>query len=304
MEGFKDQEARCSHIFDELGEVYHLYTPENFELIFSGTEDFKRGMSIFGICCKLFASVRVLTFQLMSNHIHIAAAGALESLQGLFALFKSTLERESLSMGHPHQWEKFTPGIRKLETLSDIRNVIVYDNKNGYLVHPEHTPYTYPWGANRYYFNPDARKLALGNAVKILYRERRQIMRSHRADDIEGLMSYEGYALPLSFCEVSLGESLFRTPSHYHESLSRSIERNAKIVAEIGESVAYTDEELFSALVRISRQKFDCPIPSQVASEAKLQLAATMRYDYNASDKQISRMLKLDPELLRSILRR
>lgn len=304
MANYREQEEICAHIFESLGDVYHLYTPENYEIIFTNEDEFKKGMSIFGICCKLCPKVRILTFQLMSNHIHIASCGPIESLLEMFELFKSTLEKVSSLHGHPHEWKKFTPGTRRLETLDDIRNVIVYDNRNGYLVHNEYTPYTYPWGANRYYFNPDARKLALNYAVKMFTRERRALMRSHRADDIDDLMSYEGYALPLSFCEVSLGESLFRTPSHYHESLSKSIEKSSKIAAEIGESVFYTDEELFAALVRISCQKFDCPIPSQASAEAKLQMASTMRYDYNASDKQISRMLKLDLELLRSILRR
>lgn len=298
MSEYFEREPLCQAAFDKMGEVYHLWTPENFELIFRSDEDFKIGMGIMGICAKLSPDVKILTFELMSNHIHIAAAASESNLREMFELFKKILSRNIST-----DWSLFQPGIRLLSSLGQVRNVIVYDNRNGYLVNRDYSPYTYPWGANRYYFNPDARKLALANTKKMNYGERRNLVSSHIADEVKDLLIYEGYALPLSFCDIDRAETLFRDQSHYFELLSRSIENSKEIAKEIGESVFYTDGELFAAISKISREKYDNPQPSTLPVASKLELAATMRYDYKAGEKQICRMLKLDPTVLRSVIR-
>ena len=136
------------------------------------------------------------------------------------------------------------------------------------------------------------------------------------------------------------GEALFRDPAHYFSKISRSIEADAKIAKEIGESVFYTDDDLYSAVCRLANEKFSklgsagqgagrgawqgiagqaggvggqtagmavghaagarCN-PSQLPAQAKLELARAMRFEYNASDKQIQRMLKLDPQIISSL---
>lgn len=237
MAGFNEKEARCQRLFDSLGEVYHLWTKENFELIFTSEEDFKVGMTIFGFSAALHKEVKVLTFELMSNHIHIAASGTKDALTELFESFKDFLSRYMNHIGRCQDWKQFQMGLRRIETLNDARNVIIYD-------------------------------------------------------------------LPLSFCDIATGESLFVDATHYFEKISRSIESNKSIAAELGESLYYTDNELYIAIAGISASKFDCPSPKLAPTQAKLELAAIMRYDYNASESQICRMLKIEPDLLRSIFRK
>lgn len=304
MAGFKEKEAKCQSIFEGLGEIYHLWTRENFELIFTSEEDFKTGMTIFGFSAALHKEVKVLTFELMSNHIHIAASGTKDALTELFECFKYFLSRYMNHIGRCQDWKQFQMGLRRVETLNDARNVIIYDNRNGYLVNREYTPMSYPWGANRYYFNPDAQRLAKTNTTKIPIKTRRDILRSHAADFLEQIVAFDGYALPLSFCDISTGESLFVDATHYFEKISRSIETNKAIAAEIGESLYYTDNELYIAIAGISSSKFGCPSPKVAPTQAKLELAAIMRYDYNASESQICRILKIEPDLLRSIFRK
>lgn len=304
MADFREQELSCKVAFEGLGETFHLWTAENFELIFSNDEDFKVGMAIMGICTRMFENVRVLTFELMSNHIHVAAAASSEEiLREFFEEFKNMLSRNWAQRGKSADWKNFKAGFRQLKSLNEVRNVIIYDNRNGYIAHPEHTPYTYPWGANRYYFNPDAVRLALKEAVNMPIRDRRTFSRSHVADKFENFLYFDGYLLPLSFCDIAVGESLFRSPSHYFAQLFKGVEKNQEIAREIGESQAYTDDELMLAISKLSMSKFKVASPSLVPIQGKLELAATMRYDYNAGDKQICRILRLDESLLKAIIR-
>ena len=326
------KESLCEREFFEIGECFHLWTPENFEIIFTCDEDFREGMGIVGIAAKLFSDVRLLTYEIMSNHLHLTAAGRLQRVMALFDAIEDMLERHFKSKGRTIAWNKFKPGHRLLESLNDLRGVIVYNNRNGYVVSPAYTPFTYPWGANRYYFNPDARRLAAEHAEPVRVREIRYLSHTKFCDSIKDLKKFDGYALPTSFCDIKAGERLFRDPAHYFSKISRSIEADAKIAKEIGESVFYTDDDLYGAVCRMANEKFSelggagqgagrgagqgvasqaCGAggqtfgrqipPSQLPAQAKLDLARTMRFDYNASDKQIQRMLKLDAQTLAAV---
>lgn len=294
MKNFNEQERQCQRAFARLGEIFHLWTPENFEIIFTCDEDFKAGMGIIGICAKLFSDVIIITFELMTNHIHITAAGTQERINEMFAHIRQMLIKLFEGQGRHIDWTKFTAGLRKINSLEDARNVIAYDNRNGFIVCPDHTPYSYPWGANRFYFNNDAKELANEHSMNMTVRSIRALSHSRMADGIKGLKSYDGYALPLSFCDIGTGEQLFRDATHYFNKISKNIECSREIAREIGESVYYTDDELFNALCKICNEKYGSPTPSLLPTQAKLELAKTLHYEYNASAKQIQRMLKLN----------
>jgi len=299
--GFVEKENCCERAFIGCGECYHLWTSENFEIIFTDEDDYKIGMNIIGIASKLFPEVRLLTFEIMSNHLHLTCSGSLDKILALFETIKDLLKRFAKVKGRIINWDGFVAGTRLLETLSDIRNVIVYDNRNGYVVSNQYTPFTYPWGANRYYFNPDACRLAEIGARPMHIREIRAISHVRYADSVKGLMKFDGYALPLSFCDIEIGEQLFRDAPHYFNKIAKNIESSAAIAKEIGESIHYTDDELFDAVSKICSRKYADPVPSRLKPEAKIEVAKTMRFEYNASVKQIQRMLKLDSGIISAL---
>ena len=73
-------------IFDEFAPFWHLWTPENHEIIFPDDDYFKAGMDIMGICARLLPGAQVITFALMSNHVHIAFSGDEQSVIEFFKL--------------------------------------------------------------------------------------------------------------------------------------------------------------------------------------------------------------------------
>lgn len=294
-------EAECASCFRELLPVHHLWTPENFQIIFTCEEDFKSGMNIFGLCAGMFPDIIILTFELMSNHLHIAASGDKSRILELFELFKLILKRYCIANGYTIDWTSFLASTRPILTLEDARNVIAYDNRNGFLVSPDETPFSYRWGANKYYFNPAAKCYANERASDITLRDKRMFSHSHKFDDVMGLKLSEGYILPLSFCRIDLGEKIFRNASHYFNKVSKSIEAFKKISEEIGESVFYTDDELFSIACRICREKYGAGSPSLIPAAAKVELAKTLHYEYNAQGKALQRILRLNPGVINSL---
>lgn len=301
MQNFREEESRCSQIFADLGNCYHLWTSERCEVIFRSEEEFCSGMNVIGICARLFPQIRILTFEIMSNHLHLVVAGDEIAVRSYFDSVKTYLMRHFKKDGRTIDWSTFNLGIRKLTILEEVRNVIVYNNRNGYVVSSVYTPFTYPWGANRYYFSPDSVALASLLSKPVKLRERQAAIRSRVADDIEGLMMYEGCISPVSFCDISTGEKLFRGPSHYFYKLGRSIENQKEIAKEISEGVFYTDDELFMSIVSIAQKRYNVKTLTEAGASVKIELAKIMRYEYNASSKQIARFLKLSDVVLASI---
>lgn len=298
MSDFSNKEGRCLLCFSELGPCYHLWTPENFEIIFRDAEEFRIGMGIIAISAKCFPDVRVITFELMTNHLHIMAAGDESRIRQMFEQIKKLLMRMAGDAGRTINWTAFKPGMRQLNDIADARNVLIYDNRNGFLVHDNYTPFSYPWGANYCYFNPDAKKRFQESSVPSTIKDRRSIFRSHISDGIQGLRLLDGCFSPFSFCDIATGESIFRDAVHYFHMLGRNIESNKEIAKEIGESISYTEDELYAAISAKCRNEYGMANPAQIPSDAKIAMAKVMRYEYNATLKQIQRMLRLDSRVL------
>lgn len=301
VKSYHEKEPGSSEVFCELGPCWHLWTSEDFEIIFQNDDDYRAGMDIVAIAAKMCPDLIVLTFEIMSNHLHLCVAGDEKLVDAMFDIIKEFLRRYFGKLGRAIDWEKFRCGRRLLETMEELRNAIVYDNRNGFVVRPEYSPFTYPWGANKYFFNPAACQLEMLDCHEMSLRERRRKTHSRKADGISGVMVSGGCASPLSFCRIDLAENIFHDASHYFYKLGRSVELNAKFAKEMGESVYYTDNELFALLCKLCKEQYGVSAPSQVPSDAKLELAKMLKLSYNASLKQIKRMLKLGQNVLDSL---
>ena len=88
MISYSEMESKCSLTFSNSGPYWHLWTPENYQVIFPDKDAFIAGMNILAICSRLVPEAKVITFELMSNHLHLALAGLKEAALRLFKLFK------------------------------------------------------------------------------------------------------------------------------------------------------------------------------------------------------------------------
>lgn len=299
MKTFSELEGRCSLTFNKSGLYWHLWTPEDHPVILPDKEAFMAAMSILAICARLIPEVTIITFQLMSNHLHLTSAGSKEMILRLFHLFIRYLSKHLRARGLTTSLSFPDIDPRPLENLQDLRNVITYNNRNGYVVNPNETPFTYPWGANSYYFNYSAKARFKESRATIPKAERRLLIHSHDADKLsKPIYTVDGYACPMDFCDIGLGESMFRCASHYFREVSRNIESQKSIAKEIGESVFYTDDELFGIVLSLCHDKFDGQKPTMLPVSAKQEMALLLHNEYNASNKQIQRMLRLDSSIV------
>lgn len=242
-------EEECEFRFRELGPCYHLCTSENAPILFHNEGDFKTAMNIIALASKLFPDIKILTFEVMNNHLHFALCGN--------------------------------------------------ENRNGYVADNGHTPFSYPWGANRFFFNDEAKIRYESMKVAATARWKRNAFHSNLGDNLAELNHLDGYVSPMCFCHIRLAEGLFINAHQFFSKITKSVESSAVIAKEIGESVFYTDNELFSIISQKCYKQYGCKSPAMIPAEAKVTVAKMMHFDYNSSDKQISRILRMEIDAVR-----
>lgn len=302
---FGERERQCENLFRRRGPFFHVCTPGDDSLILFETEDdFRFAMNLFALVSHLFPDVRIITFEVMDSHIHIIMEGFASRAKELFEQFRKRLYRFYHSTGRVRDLHAFQPNIIPVEDLTFLRNSIAYVNRNGFLVHPEYTPFSYPWGANRFYFNPDSNSRQEGRYGDLSYDEKRRLFRSNTIDYPEQNILVDGYISPASFCDLDLGEALFRDARHYFALVSRSVEGYQDIARLLGDQFFCTDDELFIIIRQISKDKYGSSRLDTLAPDLKIELAKTMYYDYKASVQQIHRMLRVAESDVRALFGR
>lgn len=194
--------------------------------------------------------------------------------------------------------KRLTFNIYPIDSLDKLRNAIAYINRNGAVVCPDENVFTYRWGANRYFFNREARLRYAESGRLAKQTEKRAMTRSHTLDNQEHIVVLDGHIAPLCFCKVSEAESFFRDSRHYFNKISKNIESLRDIAKMIGESMFYTDDDLASLIASVCARDYNVKRAAELPVSAKVELAKKLHFEYNSSNKQISRLLKISLELV------
>lgn len=290
---FREKELFCEEHFAGLRPVFHICSPENFEIIFTCEEEFTAGMNIVGICCKLFPKIRVYTFQLMSNHFHIIAGGPEAELMEFVRMLKLRLRKYIQSRGRSSSIASADVKMFPINDLEYLRSAIAYVNRNGFVVNDDYSPYSYPWGANICYFNKPLKKCYEKFRQNVTTTILRALLHSKIGDSIKDLYILDNCISPFSFCDIRAGELAFRDEKNYFYYVSKNVESYGKIAKEIGEMLAYSDDDLYLIAAKYAREKCGVNTPSLLNNDAKMTLARKLRFEYNAGEKQLHRILKL-----------
>lgn len=291
---FREKEDSCSFAFLTGGPFWHLCTPENHPVVFTSIADYKAGVSILGLCAKLYSDITVITFELMSNHAHVIASGRRSKVLAFWEAFIKFLCRYFNGENRGIHLDRLTPVLYPIDSLDYLRNSICYVNRNGSVIDRSCTPFSYPWGANAFYYNPLAVSYYLATRKPMAQYMRQRLTHSRVFDNVEGVYVVNGAVCPVCFCDIKTGEFMFRTASHYFSVVSRNLEVHRDLATLIGEQNWYTDDDLFAMVRSIVRERFGNKNVNLLSNEEKIQLAKTLHFDYSATNRQISRLLRMD----------
>ena len=76
------------------------------------------------------------------------------------------------------------------------------------------------------------------------------------------------------------------------------MESFSEIAKSIGETVFYSDSDLFLVANKYAKTNYGTSRLSDLDSRQKIELAKKLHYDYNAGDKQLQRLLRLSQDVV------
>ena len=289
---------------DEGVSLWHLCTPgnETAGVIFRQREDFVFGMNMMALCAHLHSEkVELYTFQLMSNHVHILLQGEPDHITDFFNDFKARIGRYLREQGRQTDMKGFEATLHPILNITYLRNVLAYINRNGFLVDLWETPFTYPWGANSFYFNKYTGIFKRTFLKDISVRAKRKIFHTHECSFPENYYMIWDYVSPECYCSIKKGERLFQNAHDYFQLISRQVESFADIARTLGDKLFYTDEQLNDASIDIAKKLFDTAKLTTLDKSQKLEMAKQLRFRYNASVSQIRRILHIEERILQNM---
>ena len=296
---FSEKERVCESIFIANGPYWHIYTDgTKIQNIFISKEDFIMGMWCLAAAQHLCKSVRVITFELMGNHIHLILAGAKEDCIKVFDLFAARLKKAFPKRQRAIDWGKFKMDILPIESLQALRNEIIYANRNAFVANPAYTPDSYPWGGGCAYFNPWLKHLVTTPLNELPILTQRALLHTKKIAPLADLKVIDSMPFIPSFCDIQLGESMFRDARSYFNSLTRNAEAFSQIASRLKDTIFLTDEELYSVLCSHINKEYSVKTLSQLSAQQKIDTARYMHFHYNATNQQLRRMLRLDIAIL------
>ncbi len=294
------REGECEAFFLENGPFWHLCTPgDGQELIFRTHEDFKFGMTSMamslGEARNAGWNMKIYAFALMNNHVHVMAEGADEACMEFFRIWKNRLKRY---LAGGVDLALFECRLIPINNLNSLRNEIAYIHRNGSVNNLRETPFSYEWSTGMYYFNPAVRRIQSVRVADLGYRGRQRLFKSRVSYEYDELETVGGYVSPLSFCEIASGEFLFRDAHKYFYAISRNLETYGLIAKTLGDKVFLNDEEMYGAVSSKAKELFKVNAIKSLSPSARLEMARIMHNEYNASNGQIQRMLKLEKSIV------
>lgn len=298
---FMRLENMCQTRFTEAGNCFHICSQENHPVIFHNKLECTAAMNIMAYVAIMFQDIRIYTFEIMDNHIHILASGDRSRIEQFLHTLVMKMAAIPELKASSSDIKRLIFKIILVESLDNFRNVIAYINRNGFVVSADYSPFSYPWGANRYFFNEEAKLRFQESGQIATYRQKRHMFHSDLISELKDIIILDGYVSPMNYCHISDAESVYRSSRHYFQSVSRNIESAKDIAKTIGESIFYSDEDLFSYVASLCSKQYRKPSIQLLSKDEKTEIARVLHYDYNAGNKQISRILKLEIEIVNQL---
>ncbi len=284
MKNFKERERFCNATFLSGGPYWHVYTSgKETPLIFSTREEFTLAMNMVAQA-QANTSVTLLAFEIMGNHFHFVISADKEQILNFWNLIRKRMIKPFPLI------KNVTPSLKPIDNLQSLRNNIVYTNRNGYVADPLHTPFSYPWGTGRYYFQD----FPTNHRYAEIHSGQRRLMFRGREPELPGNWEIiDGHICPSSFCSIKTGMALFRDAHHYFSLVSKNVEAYTEIAAELGDGEFLTDPELYNQLAAILKKEYGAAPLKDLSRQQKFDLAIRLRRDFRSSNAQIRRILAL-----------
>ena len=295
---------------------YYLVTTRHLEdrLWFRDEEDFVTGMNYVAIQAALVPVVIVLSFILMSNHVHFVLYGTREEVEAFVNSFKG---RYSHYLGRKYDITEFLRrnklDIKEIseEEAEALERTIAYVQMNCVAASICLYPGQYPWGTGSTFFQAEWTGMLSGSGApqsagsgfrpaaqkyrcvgNLSGRERIRLMHSRAALKLPDgwLLSERGFVLPKSYVDVNHVESVFRSPKRMQYFLNSSSKARKRLEAEDERLPAFRDQVILGAMPDLLQSLFQKPAFGALTAGEQAETLRQVRFRFSAGMHQAARV--------------
>ena len=294
-----EREELCSSKFNGAGPYYHLFTSEDFPLIFTKNEEYARAISILALCTLASRGIELYAFCLMSNHLHLLLSGDEKSLQDFCALLRKYLSRlfADVNPTLSKQLEEWEISTKEVTTLQQFRNTVTYIHRNPFVLYPDITPFTYPWSSGKAPFSPDTyarhNKSSEYSSIRLI----RALTKSRQFDNVSKMKMLDGHISIFEFCNYKFVESIFPCAREYYFAHIKKVESLSDFTYQLSEQITRPDRELAEIANELSHKRYNQPL-RQITNDQLITIIRFLRDHYSATNKQLHRILGVPMEVI------
>ena len=268
---------------------YYLITTEHLEdrLWFRDGEDFRVAMNYVAVAAFL-TGVMVLTFILMSNHVHFVLACSREDAERFVNTFKRLYASYYYRKYGVNEFlRRNGVDIREVNDSDEsLERAIAYVLMNSVAANICLEPSGYPWGTGNVFFNDNPFP---GRCLKEFSgRAQMRMLKSNVMLPGDYKIGSGGYILPESYVGVKGVEALFRTPKRLGYFLRTSSKARQRLEGRVAPS--FRDQNILSASEDLCHSLFRVNRISDLGVEQKTELLRQLGRRFSADLNQICRV--------------
>lgn len=287
---------KCEQAFRNGGPYYHVCTKSSQSDIYYNQEaEMGEVLNILALSvCE--SDCGMLSYALMSNHFHFILEAELEHCMDFFELFLKRFRSFLGRKGKGNLARLCKPQYIRIDSLRQLKDEIAYVIRNPFVVRPDINPLSFLWCSGHLYFNPLLQKTLPEQRVCDLSVQARRKFRHERRDDIDPrLRLKDEVVVPASFVDYQKVEALFGNAREYLYVTLKNVEAQVAIAKRLGEFTTVDDKDLRLIILRRCREQFHVEDPKELGSEDRIALIHALKYEFNASNAQITRCIGLEP---------
>lgn len=270
--------------------------------IFHSREDFVTAMNDVALCVLKY-DVMILCFCLMSNHFHFVLKGSYQECYAFMCEFKRLCAiRMRDRCGEVNGLKDVELHFDYLDTQEYLENAIAYVLRNPLAARIIMMPYLYEWSSAGSYFRGLIKEYGIPvNTLSL--RKRREMLRTRNPEVPDNyLINPQGFICPSCYVAVEEVEKIFYHPSKLMIALAKRLENEFEVTSGAANRIVMSSQELKSQTLELIKNEYGVSSLSQLSADDRLRLCLLLKRNFNATVKQIARVLRLSQAVVASVL--
>ena len=269
--------------------IFWLVTTDHLtdRIWFKDDEDFKAAMNIVAVLAATM-DLRIVTFILMSNHVHFVLDCEREMADVFIVRFKKLYSQyNSNKYGSCELLRDNAVDIRPIAIGDEsFERGVAYVLMNCVAAKICLHPSQYPWGTGNCFFNPNPEGgIRIGN---LSGRGRMRILRSRLPVPDNYILNDLGFISPSSYVPVKFVESVFKTAPRMTWYLNNS--SKAKRLNASNEAPSFNDQLISAAIKDLLVSLFKSHDIRDLDDSQKSELFRQIRFRFSSEPSQIARV--------------